>query len=333
MKKNDTLLRHWHMLHQIPRFPRRISTAEILSRLEAAGFDATLRTIQRDLVKLSVSLPLLADSAKPQGWAWAADAPQLDLPMLEPQAALVFHLAERYLDALLPQSTLDYLAPWFRAATKVLDNQSNGLSTWRKKVRVLANGLPQQPPKIDPTVQAVVTQALLTHRRLEVIYHTRDAAAPRQYQANPLGLVVRDQVIYLVCTLREYDDVKQLLLGRIRQAELLDIPAREIKDFDLDEYISQGNFGFIVQTGQVINLILRVDKAYATTFVERPLHPNQTVLPFDDEQVVLTAQVPDTQELRRWIMGFGTHAQLLAPAHLREELRSLAIQLQAMYAN
>ena len=332
MKKNDTLLRHWQMLHQVPRFPRRISTAEILSRLEAAGFDATLRTIQRDLVKLSASLPLLADSAKPQGWSWAADAPQLDLPTLEPQAALVFYLAERYLDTLLPKSTLDYLGPWFRTATKVLDNQSNGLSAWRKKVRVLTTGLPQQPPKIDPDVQSVVTQALLTNRRLEVVYCARDVSEPRQYQVNPLGMVVRDQVIYLVCTLREYDDVKQLVLGRICQAELMDVPVREIGGFDLDDYIAQGSFGFLVQAGQVIDLILRVEKAYSTTFIERPLHPNQKISLSDDEQVQLTAQVHDTQELRRWIMGFGVHAQVLAPANLREEMRLMAEQLQTMYA-
>lgn len=88
-----------------------------------------------------------------------------------------------------------------------------------------------------------------------------------------------------------------------------------------------------MQAGQVIDLILRVDKYYATTFVERPLHPNQTVVPCDGEQVLLTAQVPNTQELRRWIMGFGVHAQVLAPASLREEMRLLADQLQAMYAN
>ena len=332
MKNNDTLLRHLQMLHQIPRFPRRISTAEILSRLKASGFDATLRTIQRDLVKLSASMPLLADSAKPQGWSWAADAPQLDLPTLEPHAALVFHLAERYLDALLPKSTLDYLAPWFRTATKVLDNQSNGLSAWRRKVRVLAKGFPQIPPEIDPDVQSIVTHALLTHRRLEVIYCARAAAEPRQYQVNPLGIVVRDQEIYLVCTLREYDDIKQLVVGRIRQAELMDVQVREIEGFDLDDYIAQGSFGFLVQDGQAIDLVLRVEKAYSTTFVERPLHPNQKILPCDDGQVQLSAQVPDTQELRRWIMGFGVHAQVLAPASLREEMRLLAAQLQAIYA-
>ncbi len=57
MKKSDTLLRHWHMLREIPRHPRRISTVELLDRLLAAGFEATLRTVQRDLVKLSASNP------------------------------------------------------------------------------------------------------------------------------------------------------------------------------------------------------------------------------------------------------------------------------------
>ena len=321
------------MLHQLPRFPRRISTAEILTRLEAAGFEATVRTIQRDLVKLSASLPLVADSSKPQGWSWAADAPQLDLPMLEPQAALVLHLAERYLGDLLPKSTLDYLAPWFRTAAGVLDNHSNGLSAWRRKVRVLATGLPQLPPAIDPEVQSVVTQALLTHRRLEVVYCARDATELRQYQVNPLGLVVRDQVIYLVCTLREYDDIKQLVLGRIRTADLTDLPVKEINGFDLDEYIAQGNFGFLVQGEQKVNLILHVEKAYATTLIERPLDPNQQVISSGDDHVQLIAQVHNTQELRRWIMGFGVHAQVLGPTSLREEMRLLANKLHETYAN
>ena len=332
MKKNDTLLRHWHMLHLVPRFPRRISTAEIQTRLEAAGFAATLRTLQRDLVKLSASFPLLADSAKPQGWSWVADAPQLDLPTLEPPAALVFYLAERYLDTLVPKSTLDYLAPWFRTATRVLDNQSNGLSAWRKRVRVLATGLPQQPPKIDPEVHSVVTHALLTNRRLELVYCARVASEPRQYQVNPLALVVRDQVIYLVCTLREYADIKQLVLGRIREACLVDVPAREIEGFDLDDYIAQGGFGFPVKAGAVLDLVLQVEKDYSTTFIERPLHLDQTVSVCNDGQVILSAQVPDTQELRRWIMGFGAHAKVLSPPGLREEMSLLALQLQQTYA-
>ena len=247
MKKSDTLLRHWRMLREIPRFPRRIGTPDILERLLAAGFDATLRTVQRDLIKLSGSLPLLGDDSKPQGWSWQADAPQLDLPTLEPQAALDFHLAEQYLQALLPASTLTYLAPWFRTASGVLDCQGTALANWRNKVRVLAPGQPQLPPQLKPEVQSVITQALLLERRVALRYRPRDATEDRQYEASLQGLVVRDHVSYLVCTLRDYSDVKQLVVSRIQSATLLDKPAKVIPGFDLDDYIAQGEFGMRLQ--------------------------------------------------------------------------------------
>jgi predicted DNA-binding transcriptional regulator YafY len=125
----------------------------------------------------------------------------------------------------LPASTLDYLSPCFRTAAGVLDQQGNGLSVWRKKVAVLAPGQPRLPPMIDSEVQSIVAQALLLNRRLALTYRPRTANEDKRYDANPLGMVVRDQVIYLVCTLRDYPEIKQLLLGRMRSAQLLDTPA------------------------------------------------------------------------------------------------------------
>lgn len=330
---NDTLLRHWRMLREVPRYPRRISTADLMQRLAAAGFETTLRTIQRDLVKLSSALPLLADDSKPQGWSWQADAPQLDLPTLEPQAALVFHLAERYLQPLLPASTLDYLSPWFRTASGVLDNQGNGLSAWRKKVRVLAPGQPMQPPIIDSDVQSTVTQALLLNRRLAVTYRARGAKEDKDYEASPLGLVVRDQVIYLVCTLREYQDVKQLVLGRMRSAQLLDTPARRLEGFDLDQYIAQGEFGIPLETGRSIKLVADFDRPVATRFIERPLDENQLIEDIDENTVRLTATVVDTHEIRRWLLEFGARVEVIGPESLRGEMKAIIGDMLSKYFN
>ena len=328
---NDTLMRHWHMLREVPRYPRRISTTDLKQRLDTLGFDTTIRTIQRDLVKLSAALPLMADEAKPQGWSWEADAQQLDIPTLEPQAALVFHLVERYLQPLLPASTLDYLSPWFRTASGVLDNQGNGLSAWRKKVRVLAPGQPMQPPVIDSEVQSIVTQALLLNRRVAVTYRPRGAQEDKEYEASPLGLVVRDQVIYLVCTLREYQDIKQLVLGRMRSARLLETPARGLEGFDLDEYIAQGEFGMPLETGKTILLVADFDRPTALGFIERPLDENQVIEDIDAETVRLTATVRDTQEIRRWLLTFGGRVEVIAPGALREEMKVVVAGMMKRY--
>lgn len=331
MKKKDTLLRLLRMLREIPRYPRRISTADLGERLRTAGFDAVLRTIQRDLIKLSSFLPLLGDDSKPQGWSWQADAPQLNLPALEPQSALVFHLAERYLQPLLPDSTLNYLSPWFRAASGVLDNQNNDLSTWRSKVRVLAPGQPMLAPFIEREVQSVVTEALLQNKRVAVTYRPRDAVADKSYEASPLGLVVRDQVIYLVCTLKEYDDIKQLVLGRMRSAQLVDKPARKLEGFDLDQYISQGEFGFPVVAGRTITCVVDFDREVANAFIERPLDANQLTENINDKTIRLTATVADTSELRRWLLGFGAHAVVREPASLRTDLKTIIAEMSHRY--
>ena len=332
MKKSDTLLRHWRMLREIPRYPRRIGTPEILERLLAAGFDATLRTVQRDLIKLSATLPLLGDDSRPQGWSWQADAPQLDLPSLEPHTALVFHLAEQYLQALLPASTLTYLAPWFRTAAGVLDCQGAALANWRNKVRVLAPGQPQLPPESNPAVQQIITQGLLLEKRVDLRYRPRDATEDRQYEASLLGLVVRDHVSYLVCTLRDYSDVKQLVVSRIQSAALLETPARALPGFDLDDYIAQGEFGMPLHGSGLIELVLDVQRQAANTFIERPLAADQRVEDVDEKTVRLTVRVPDTLELRRWILGFGPLAVVRNPGNLRDGLRALIQQMQDRYA-
>lgn len=332
MKTNDTLIRHWRMLREIPRYPRRISTADLQQRLAAAGFDTTIRTIQRDLIKLSASLPLVSDDSKPQGWSFEANTLQMDLPTLEPQAALIFHLAELHLQPLLPASTLKYLSPWFRTATGVLDNQGNGLSGWRKKVRVLSPGQPQKPPAINSDIQAIVTQSLLLGRRLDILYRPRTANyEEKRYEANPLGLVVRDQVIYLICTLRDYNDIRQLVLNRIAEAQLLETPARQIKDFDIDHYIAQGEFDWPLETSKTIRLVARFDRIVASTFIERPLDPAQIVEDIDDNTVQLTATVLDTKEIRRWLMDFGAHAEVISPKSLRDEMKAIIRDMSQRY--
>ena len=325
-------MRQWRMLRAVPRYPARITADMLKKRLESAGFVATLRTIQRDLVRLSTVLPLQGDESRPQGWSWKANAQQMDLPTLEPQAALVFYLAERHLQSLLPASTLSYLSPWFRTAAGILDSQANGLSTWRNKVRVLPSGPPLLPPAIDEEVQSTITQALLLNKQVAVTYRPRNKKEYRTYEANPLGLVVRDQVIYLVCTLQDYQDVKQLVLSRMRSAKILENPAKALKGFDLDRYIAQGEFGMPLEPGRTITLVADFDRSVATWITERPLDFNQVVVNINETTLRLTATVLDTQEIRRWLLGFGADVEVIAPKQLREDIKVATDKLFRKYA-
>jgi len=327
---NDTLFRQWTMLRHIPRHPRKVDTMTLKQRLEEAGYTISLRSIQRDLVKLSDVLPLLADDAKPQGWSWSSEATQWDLPSLEPQAALTFKLVEDYMRPLLPISTLSYLQPWFHTAQKVLDAHGNGLAKWPSKIRVLPKGFPLLPPGIDLEAQETIYQGLLAEKRVKVSYLPRDAEELKEYVVNPLALVVRDQIIYLVCTMWEYQDIRHLVLHRIWAAELLDDTATRPMEFDLDAHIRRGEFGFPLCDDK-IHIEVRFNRDAANTLYEYPLSEDQTIKDLDEEHILMEATVLDTAELRWWLQGFGDQVVVVGPEALRDEFASMARNLAASY--
>ena len=326
----DTTLRYVAMLSLIER-RRRISAPQIRAKLAERGFPVTLRTVQRDLERLSTYVPLATDGSRPAGWHWAADN-VLDIPAMDPPTALSFVLAARHLDHLLPPVSRRRLQPHIERARHVLDAAgSAGVRHWPEKVRVLPRGLPLEPPRIDETVLDTVYEALLAEHRLSVEYRKLGARRAQIYEASPLGIVLRDSVIYLVCTLWEYTDVIQLVAHRIRKVSLLDKPACAPAGFDLDDYIEQGNFGFPQGGETTLRLQIIVESWLAEHLAETRLAADQVLTPRRDGRVLVEASAPDTAELRWWLLGFGAQLEVLKPVRLRREFRTIAGALYARY--
>jgi predicted DNA-binding transcriptional regulator YafY len=311
----DTLLRQWTMLRLIPRAPRKIETAALERLLFEEGFEVNRRSIQRDLNTLSTRFPLLCDMReKPYGWCWDADA-VLDVPGMDPTTALTFALAERFLNHVLPPATLRRMEPHFRQARGVLDHVDHpGMAHWPEKVRILPRGLKLLAPEIDQPVLDVVYAALLKERCFKAHYQPREAAETT-YEVNPLGLVLRDAVTYLVCTLWNYQDVLQLALHRMQYAEILDKPASRPADFDLDAYIAAGHFAS-PYSGEMVRLEVLFEADAAYHLRETRLSEDQELTDQPDGRVLVKATVRDTGELRWWLLGFEEAVEVLSPEGL-----------------
>ena len=103
---SNTTLRFIEMLRMIPREPRKMSTTELREKLSDEGYDTTPRTIQRDLLTLSESFPLVCDDrSHPYGWSRAKHANTQSLPGMDTATALTFTLTEQYLSEMQPKGT------------------------------------------------------------------------------------------------------------------------------------------------------------------------------------------------------------------------------------
>lgn len=319
---SNTAVRYLTMLRMVPRHPKSITTTELAERLEGNGFSVTMRSIQRDLEKLSVDFPLLVDeSSRPFQWSFDRNATIDIIPALDLPAALTFELARAYLSPMLPSRALSHLKPHFDEAHRTLLREKNPLGEWPNRVRVINRGLGGLRPEISADVLETVTEALLIEVCCKLTYQARSWPQPEQIIVHPLGLIFRDPNVYLIGTIEGREGVRQLVLHRATEGELVEKPVERPEDFDLDLYIHSGAMGILHST-KPIYLKLRCDKPALNHLLESPLGFDQTATDIEDHTFEISVTVGDTQDLRWWLTAQAVHCDILEPEWLREETAS-----------
>lgn len=326
----DSLTRQWLILRMIPR-KKRIATPEILDRLRSEyNIDTTIRTVQRDMQDLSCIFPLVCDKNRPAGWNWSEDALSFEIPSMDPLAALTFRLVKDSMKRMLPRAALASLDCYFRAADERLKKLPDStIAHWPDKVRVVSRSLNLVAPDVDESVLDGLYEALQHEQCFELDYHLR-SGKDKKYTVNPLGLVFVDNLIYLVATLNDHEDPRQLLAHRMKSIRLLpERPTTVPEGFTLQGYIDSGEFGYPL--GGMIKLKALFDEGATTYLYETKLAPNQKLTGKPEGKVLLEATVRDDVQLRWWLKGFGEQVEVVEPVGIRKEFATLAAKMAEKY--
>lgn len=314
-----TLARQWELLRLLPSKTPGLTAAELHTRLQDAGHETSKRTIERDLLELSQLFPLQCnDKGMPYGWHWMPGSAS-ELPGLSLGEALTLKLVEDSLHALIPHHMLKTLEPRFRQAHQKLHSLSDEVpaARWIQKVASVHPELSLLPPIVDEDILETVQEALLHEKQLDCVYYAAHKNQVHQFTLNPLSLVQRGQVTYLLATAEPFDDVRQFALHRFSAARLLDSAATEPTDFNLQKYLSSGamQFGTPVQ----IKIEAWINDGLARLLRETPLSQDMT-LTSKGEGALLKATVTDSWELRWWVLSHAGSIQIRKPKQLAQEI-------------
>ena len=316
---NDTLARQWAMLRLIPRAPRKTTSRDLCMQLERIGFLTSARTVERDLQSLSSRFALVSDdSSKPYGWSWAQTADIELTPRLSPSQAVALLLSQVHLKNFMPAFLLKELASVFASAEQEV--ASTGWKDWHRRTAILPIGMPLLAPKLSAEVLEHVHSALALRRCLSGHYRSRGSEAARELTIHPLGLIVRGSAHHLVCTLRDYQDVRQIALHRLSHTRVLDTPSKSPSDFDFGKYVAASASKIWAQ-GE-IRLVARFTAEAAGHLRETPVSKDQELIELGNAQVEMRATVESDDTLRWWLLGFGSQVEVLEPHDLREDLRA-----------
>lgn len=329
-ENRNTLARQWEMLKMLPSRRPGITARELAERLAAEGFAVTKRTVERDLQALSGPFPICSnDHSTPFGWYFAPGS-SLELPGLTVAEALTLKLVEQHLSRLLPATLLTHLGGHFAQAGRKLDDMAanHPAARWTEKIRSVQPSQPLLTPEVDEAVLTSLQEALLHDRQVRIAYRKAGAPDARDYALSPLALLQRGPVTYLVAGAPAYEGPRLFAVHRIHAVEVLEAPVARPGDFDLDAFIRQGgaNFG----AGESVALELRVDATLAAHLAEAPLSEDMAMTAEGDHFRV-RATLPDTWQLRWWILSQAEQAEVLAPAGLRAQVRERLAAALARY--
>lgn len=322
---SNSLYRQWQILSRLST-GKWMGTRELQEILQREGIDISLRTIQRDLNQIAQRFPIESNKTVPQGWRWRADAPLQSLPHMTSSQAVTFMMVEEHLKHLLPPSLIEEMTPWFDLARRSLSTQNN-VRQWINRVRIVPATQPLIPPVVDRQAQQTIYEGLLQDKQIECIYRARGhLAEEKTYILNPLGLVQKGAIIYLICTRHDKTDVQTFALHRFKAATVLDSRALHPVDFDIDAYIESGALGFRVDYSkptETIQLKLVMSEGTAQSFYESQLSKDQTITPLEEHIVEISATVPFTSQLVWWLRSFGKKLLRIEPRQVADAVHEI----------
>ncbi|RKG34036.1 helix-turn-helix transcriptional regulator [Acinetobacter tianfuensis] len=322
---SNSLYRQWQILSRLPS-GKWIGTRELQESLVREGIDISLRTIQRDLNQIAQRFPIESSKTSPQGWRWRADAPIQSLPHMTSSQAVTFMMVEEHLKHLLPPSLIEEMNPWFELARRSLSTQNN-VRQWINRVRIVPASQPLIPPVVEKNSQQAIYEGLLQDKQLECIYQRRSIQSEEKtYILNPLALVQKGAVIYLVCTRHDKTDIQTFALHRFKSAAVLNSRALHPVNFDIDAYIESGALGFRVDFNQPtenIELKLTMNEQEAGFFEESQLSLDQQMQKQEDGSVLISATVPYTSQLVWWLRSFGKRIMHIEPENVAKAVQQI----------
>ena len=324
MARGDQLGRQWKIIQTLLSSGTGKTAPELADELGCHS-----RTVYRDLEALQIGgFPLYTERKDNKSYWSLIDTAKRQIP--------------------IPFSLTELMALYFsRNMIKFLKNTVyyDSLETLFQKIKTtlsqdyiqyltrIENSLDvgQTPYKPYGEFKEIIEQvnAAVVHQRfVRMVYYTMSRKEALEREVAPYKIWFFDGTFYLIGYCRFRDDIRIFALDRIKSLRETDEPFEIPEHFDFESFM-RSSFG--VFHGEPETVKIWFDAEIAGYITEKIWHDTQTIEKQKDGSILFTAQVAGTEEIKFWIMNWGSKALVLMPESLRNEIRAEAEAMLKQY--
>jgi predicted DNA-binding transcriptional regulator YafY len=323
MPRGDQLTRQWRLVQLLAG-----RTGRTLAQLQAE-LAVTKRTVQRDLADLqSAGFPVIS----------------------EPRNGTIFwHFIEGFrAEAALSMTLAEMMALYFsRGLLKPL--QGTGLyDALESAMHKIGSALPAHGHNLlnalaegihvssfgtkdftrSTAVLQILMKGVLHHYTVEISHTVPGYDEPVLRKVDPYKLWFVNDGLYLVGQDHRSHEIRVFAVQRISNATAMNHRFEIPESFNFDEFT---NSAFQLVWGEPQHVVIRFHADQAPYLKERTWHSSQKIIEQEDGSIILEMDIADLDEVKRWLLGFGASAEVVAPPMLRTMIVNDMVSALEMY--
>jgi len=303
---------------------RRQTARELARRLEVSD-----RTIHRDMEALSAAgFPVFAERGSGGGWR-LVEGYKTNLTGLNKDEIQALFLTKplRLLADLGLAKASDAAMIKLEAALPSAHRDNAEHARQRIHIDITGWNRSDEAVRLLPVLQ----QAVWQERKLKFTYERAGGCDPVERLADPLGLVAKGRVWYLVGVVD--GDMRTYRVSRVLSAEVIDEPCVRPKGFDLAEHWEQSTVSFKAQLPRYQATVRAHPEVFPRmSFAGRFARIEQADPPDSDGWIRVSMRFDVEEMAIEYALSFGSKMEVLEPATLREKVINAATSVIAFYA-
>ena len=181
---------------------------------------------------------------------------------------------------------------------------------------------------VDVEAFAAVSEAVLKSRELAFQYLKLGSAQAEARRIRPYHVGCFDGQWYCFGHDLARGAMRTFVLVRMSRVEATAVAFQRPLGFSIARHL-EGSFGVFREEGKgrAQQVRIRFDEWAGRLVAERTWHESQKLTRLADGSVELELRLHSLEEIERWILSWGGHAAVLAPAKLRESVKGAARQI------
>ncbi|MGL4594458.1 MAG: helix-turn-helix transcriptional regulator [Thermoguttaceae bacterium] len=320
-------IRHWKLLRLLAESPQSLPLKELAEHL-----GVTPRTVNRDLALLQKAGIPLQETIGPHGLKHWFIAEKENVPLgFSYDEAAALYLGRRFLAPL----TKTFLWEAADSALRKIRNRI-GAQAIRYLDRLLDTFRHTTIGWSDYSEKGDLVDALVLgcEERREVLigYRSLTANTEESYAIRPYELVYHEGTLYVIGFSCKSDGLRHWKIDRMSSALATDTKFEMPNDFDANSYRKSSFAVFAPKDMPTQRIKVRFNQRVARYVEEHHWHETQSISVQKDGSVLAEFELAATEELKRWLLSFGMHAEVLEPPEFREELRVEIEGMQNCYS-